>query len=143
MRSARCGDQHMLALEPGERVLETLIQYCQEQGIAGGALTAIGGFSAVQLKYFDIERMEYQEREIRKQVEVVSLVGNVALVDGKPYIHAHVALGTRDYRAYAGHLGEATVEPTLEVCLTQLGGPLIRQKDPRTGLEALRPEAKM
>ena len=60
-------------------------------------------------------------------------------VDGKPYVHAHVSVGTREYQTRAGHLGEATVRPTLELFLTQLNGELIREKDPNTGLEGLQP----
>lgn len=42
------------------------------------------------LRYFDLEKQDYHENKIDEQVEVISLVGNVALKDGKPKIHAHV-----------------------------------------------------
>lgn len=72
-------------------------------------------------------------------MEVTSLIGNVALVDGKPYVHAHVSVGTREYQARDGHLGEATVQPALELFLTQLNGESLREQDLSTGLERLQP----
>src|SRR5258708_9701625 len=101
--------------------------------------TAIGGFSQVQLEYFNVQAKRYEPRDVNEQVEVISLIGNVALVDGKPYVHAHVSVGTRDYQARDGHLGEATVQPTLELFLTQLNSELVREQDPSTGLEELQP----
>jgi predicted DNA-binding protein with PD1-like motif len=78
-------------------------------------------------------------------MEVISLMGNVALLDGKPFIHAHVCLGDREYRTHAGHLGEATVSPTLELFLTRVGGELTRRHVDASGLNALHahPEAEV
>ena len=56
---------------------------------------------------------------MREQVEVASLIGDVALSpEGQPALHAHVVLGRRDGSALAGHLGSAHVRPTLEVIRT-------------------------
>lgn len=140
MRTGRFGTEHVLALEPGERTIEQLTHYLEQRHITAARFSAIGGFREVELKYFNMETKQYEQRKVEQQVEVVSLIGNVALVDGKPYIHAHVVVGTHDYQSIDGHLGEGVVEPTLEVFLTQLDGTLVRQKDPRTGLEALHPE---
>ena len=141
MRAGQFGNEHVLALEPGEHAIEILSNYLTEHHITGGHFVAIGGFREVELKYFNMQTKEYEQRTVREQVEVVSLVGNVALRDGKPYIHAHLVVGTPEYRSFDGHLGEGIVEPTLEVFLTQIDGTLVREKDPRTGLYALHPEA--
>lgn len=129
----------MLVFEPGEKVLETLNTYLTQHHINGAMFMAIGGFSQVRIEYFNVQTRQYESRDVNEQVEVISLLGNVALVDGKPFVHAHVSVGTREYQAYAGHLGKATVRPTLELFLTQLNGELIREKNPNTGLEALQP----
>ena len=57
---------------------------------------------------------------MREQVEVVSLIGDVALgPDDRPSLHLHVVLGRSDGSAMGGHLLEAQVRPTLEVVLTE------------------------
>ncbi len=140
MRSRQAGQEHVLVLEPGESALETITNYLNQHHINAGRISAIGGFRHTQLKYYNTQSRQYESREVAKQVEVVSLIGNIAQLDGKPYIHAHVTISDQDYRAYSGHLGEGIVEPTLEVFLTQLTIPLIREKDAQTGLAGLHPE---
>jgi predicted DNA-binding protein with PD1-like motif len=69
--------------------------------------------------YFDWEKKEYLKRPVKEQVEVASLIGDVAEdPDGAPTLHIHIVVGTRDGSAKAGHLGEAHVRPTLEVIVT-------------------------
>ena len=77
--------------------------------------------SAPDSAYFDWESKHYQPIEVREQVEVASLVGDVAVgPDGKPSIHVHAVLGKREGTALAGHLEEARVRPTLEIILTEM-----------------------
>jgi predicted DNA-binding protein with PD1-like motif len=76
---------------------------------------------------------------VREQVEVVSLVGDVAQGDkGEPKVHAHVVLGKSDGTAWPGHLLEARVRPTLELILTESPLHLQRQHDPASGLALIR-----
>jgi len=67
-------------------------------------------------------------------VEVLSLVGDIALHGEEPKVHAHVVLGKSDGTAWGGHLVEAHVRPTLEVILTESPVHLHRKTDPNTGL---------
>ncbi len=94
-------------------MLETLNAYLTRQNIAGAKFVAIGSFSQVRLEYFNVQAKQYETGDLKEQVEVISLIGNVALVDGKPFVHAHVSVGSEDYHARAGHLCDATVQPTL------------------------------
>ena len=71
---------------------------------------------------------------IHDQVEVLSLVGDIALKDGQPTVHAHVVVGKADGTAYGGHLMEAHVRPTLEVILVESPNFLQRTMDPESGL---------
>ena len=141
MRASRIGSEHVLAYEPGEKVLETLTRYLSENAITAARFIAIGGLKQFQIRYFNTRSMQYEHRDYDEQVEVASLIGNVAEYEGKPYIHAHIVVSNADYRAYTGHLGEGVVEPTLELFLTPLNGTLRREKDQRTGLGVLHPEA--
>lgn len=48
---------------------------------------------------------------VQEQVLVLALLGDIALQDGKPKLHAHVVLGRRDASALGGHLRSARVRP--------------------------------
>ncbi len=124
----------VLILEKGDEVVRALTEFARERDLSAAHLTAIGAFSEVTLGYFDRDRKDYVRIPVREQVEVLSLVGDVAVANGEPQVHAHVVVGKRDGSAHGGHLLEARVWPTLEVMLVQSPAHLRRVKDPETGL---------
>ncbi len=90
--------------------------------------------------YFNWEKKEYEKIPVREQVEVLSLIGDVALDDnGKPKVHAHVVVGRSDASTRGGHLLEGHVRPTLEVMLVESSRGLRRRYDPESGLALIRP----
>jgi hypothetical protein len=123
-----------LVFDKGDEVMAGLARFAEEQGLAGSHFTAIGAFSEVTLGYFDRVRRDYRRIPLREQVEVLSLVGDVALKDGRPQVHAHVVVGKADGTAHGGHLLEARVWPTLEVILLEAPRHLQRKLDAATGL---------
>ena len=102
-------------------------------------MTAIGAFSSVKLGYFDWETKAYRTIPVDEQVEVLSLLGDVATKDGEPAVHAHVVVGRSDGTTRGGHLLEAHVRPTLEVILDESPSHLRKRHDPESGLALIRP----
>ena len=125
-------------LETGDEVMACLQAFAEKEKLAAAQITAIGAFSRAELAYFDWETKEYLSIPVEEQVEVASLLGDVALTDGKPSIHAHLVLGRRDGSALAGHLKEARVRPTLEVIITESPAHLRKCKDAESGLALIR-----
>ncbi len=124
--------------ETGDEVMSGLLDFARRQQLEGAHFTAIGAFSDVVLGYFDWEKKDYRHIPVREQVEVLSLVGDVALKDGQPQVHAHAVLGRSDGAACGGHLLEAHVRPTLEVILAESPQHLVRKLDPQSGLALIR-----
>lgn len=114
--------------------VEALTGAAKRFDLSACSLTGIGAFSAVTLGFFDRSRRDYIRRVIREQVEVVSLIGNIALDRGEPRIHAHVVVARADGTALGGHLLGGSVDPTLEVILVEAPAVLRRKTDPATGL---------
>ena len=122
-------------LETGEETMETLKRFIGDEKVSAAQITAIGAFSRATLAFFDWESKDYLRKEIDEQVEVASLIGDVALApDGEPALHIHVVLGRRDTSALAGHLFEAEVRPTLEVIIGESPAHLHKRTDPASGL---------
>ena len=86
------------------------------------------------LGYFQWETKQYKKIAVDEQVEVLSLLGDVAVGDEGPTLHLHAVLGKSDGSVVGGHLIEAYVRPTLEVILVQSPSYLRKRKDPETGL---------
>jgi uncharacterized protein len=124
----------VLIFDTGDQVVSGLKAFAEEQRLAASHFTAIGAFKDVTLGYFDWQKKDYIRIPIREQVEVLALVGDVTISDGKPTIHAHVVLGKRDGSTCGGHLIEAEVRPTLEVILTESPAHLERRFDKEAGL---------
>ena len=98
-------------------------------------LTGIGACSDAVLGFFDWETKDYRKIPITEQVEVVSLLGDIALgADASRRLHLHVVVSRDDGIAMGGHLMEAHVRPTLEVVLTESPRHLHKRKDAESGL---------
>jgi len=130
-----------VVLDTGDEVMEALQAFVEQQGITAAQFTAIGALSDAVLMYFDWKKKQYMPIPVDEQVEVASLIGDVAEApSGGPALHAHLVVGKRDGTAMAGHLGEAHVRRTLEVILTESPAHLRKAKDPQSGLALIRPE---
>lgn len=124
-----------VVFDKGDEVLEGLTAFARDRRLSASSFTGLGAFSDVALGFFDWRRKEYERIPIAEQVEVVALVGDVALDDnGEPKLHAHVVVAKSDGTAHGGHLLEAHVRPTLEVIVSETPVHLRRRHDPETGL---------
>jgi len=120
--------------DKGDEFVRELTSFAQENELGASHFTAIGAFRDVTLGYFDRDSKKYKQIPIEEQVEVLSLVGDIALKDKDPQIHAHVVVGKADGTAHGGHILRAHVWPTLEVVLTESPKHLSRTTDAETGL---------
>src|SRR5688572_3280883 len=106
-----------------------------KERLGASQVTAIGALSGATLAFFDWESKQYRPIPVEEQVEVASLVGDIAVgPDGKPSVHVHAVLGRRDGTAMAGHLQEGHVRPTLEIIVTESPAHLRKRKDTESGL---------
>jgi predicted DNA-binding protein with PD1-like motif len=130
------GEQNtfVLIFDRGDEFIEGLTSFAKENQLGGSHFTAIGAFRDVVFGYFNRDKKEYEKIPVREQVEVLSLIGDIALRDGAPQVHAHAVVGKSDGTAHGGHILEAHVWPTLEVVLSESPKHLCRRVDAETGL---------
>lgn len=131
---------YAVIFETGDELTDGLNRFATEHNLAGSSFKAIGAFSRVKLAWLDWETKKYRPSVVLdEQVELVSLIGDVALNQGKPQVHAHVIVARQDGTAHGGHLLEALVRPTCEVILTENPRHLHKEVDPESGLPVIRP----
>jgi uncharacterized protein len=123
-----------LVFDKGDEVIAGLTSFATDHGLDSSHFTAIGAFERATLGYFQRDRKQYKEIPVEEQVEVLSLIGDIALEDGEPKVHAHVVVGLEDGATRGGHLLKGTVWPTLEVILSETPGYLAKRHDDETGL---------
>jgi len=132
----------VIVLATDDEAVKSLTSFAVNQRLAASHFTAIGAFSRAVVAYFDWSAKQYRHISIDEQVEVLSLMGDVTIEDGKPKVHAHVVLGKADATAHGGHLIEASVRPTLEIVVTETPRPLHRRFDPASGVALIDPAAE-
>ena len=125
-------------LDTGDEAMACLTAFAKEHRLSASQFTALGAFQDCVLGYFDWQKKDYTRIPIEEQVEVLALVGDIALDDAAPKLHVHVVVGKADGTAHGGHLLEAHVRPTLEVIITESPAHLQRRSDPETGLALIR-----
>lgn len=129
----------VLIFESGDEILTELKRFAEQQGLTGSSFKAIGALSHAKVGWFDWEKKEYEvAAEFDEQVELLSLIGDVAVDAGKPQVHAHMVVGRQDGTAHGGHLMEAVVRPTCELVLTENPTHIQKQFDPKSGLALIR-----
>jgi uncharacterized protein len=111
-----------------------------------GLLCAAGGAAVVRradrARLFRLGEKKYLRNPVEEQVEVASLIGNVALGEnGEAALHVHTVLGRRSGDALAGHPLEAELRPTLEIVLTESPVYPRKRHDPESGLALIEPGA--
>jgi hypothetical protein len=131
-----------LVFDKGDEVVAGLTDFAKAERVTAAHLTAIGAFSEVTLGYFDRARKDYTRMAVAEQVEVLSLIGDIALDQtGAPKVHAHVVVGLSDGHTRGGHLLAARVWPTLEVILVESPAFLRKRHDGESGLALIDPAA--
>jgi predicted DNA-binding protein with PD1-like motif len=131
------GSHYIVRLDAGERIVETLKALCERDGIGGGYFHGLGAVGEAEIGHIDPASNDYTWLKLTGPREIVSLYGNVTTVDGKPFIHAHVALGDGTFSVRGGHLKEAVVSVTCEITLTRFRDDIGRKKNAKTGLSLL------
>jgi uncharacterized protein len=135
------GTTFVLVFDKGDEVVAELTAFAKTHRLSAAHFSAIGAFSEATLGFFDRAKRDYRKISVKEQVEVLSLLGDVALDGADPKVHAHVVVGKADGTAHGGHLLEGRVWPTLELVLTESAQHLRKKTDRETGLALIDPDS--
>jgi predicted DNA-binding protein with PD1-like motif len=134
MEFQRFDTRYQLRLESGEGLNATLVPWLKNRRISYAAVTGLGAIGSASLRFYRPEIKGYEDHRFDEQFEVVSLVGNVTLREGEPFIHAHATLARRDLSMIGGHVDELIAQPLLEVWLAPEDATVYRTLDESCGL---------
>ena len=129
----------MYVLKKGEELHEQLNVVASERGLSSAWMNGVGGASSVTLGFYNPETREYQWQGFDEPLEIISLQGNLAIVDGEPFWHIHGTFGRSDYSTISGHVKRCVIGLTGEVSITPIDANLTRTYDDETGLNLISP----
>jgi hypothetical protein len=129
----------VLIFDADDEITGVLKKFAADQHLASSSFKAIGALSSVKLGWFNWNTKKYETAaDLNEQLELLSLIGDIALQDGKPQVHAHIVVGKSDGTAHGGHLLQAKVRPTCELMLTENPAELQKQIDPEAGIALIK-----
>ena len=99
----------------GDEIVSGLTDLMLKHNIKSGYVTGLGGLSGALLAFGDPKINAFKKIPITDKCELVSLVGDIAERDGKPYVHLHAVVAFADGSTKAGHVMEAHVAPIAEI----------------------------
>lgn len=134
--------QYAVIFYEGDEAFSGLLEFAQKYHVTSAHFTAIGAVSGATLAWFDPQRKMYKKIPIDGQHEVLAMIGDIALFQGKPVVHTHMVVGNSDGTAQGGHVLAAYVSPTLEVMVTVDPTTMQKRFDPATDLTLIEPASK-
>lgn len=135
----RSGRFIVVRLDGGDEITASLTKICKKEKVHSALVSGIGGCMKAEIAHYNPKTKEYKIKKLAGGLlEIVSLSGNITLLDGKPAQHLHVILSISDFSAMAGHLMKAEVYPTCEITLILRDVKVRREKDEKTGLNLQR-----
>ena len=131
--------EYAVIFSKGDEAFSGLNEFAEKYRVTSAHFTAIGALRGATLAWFSPGQKMYKRIPVEGQLEVASMIGDIALFNGKPVVHTHMVVGLPDGTARAGHVLEAHVWPTLEVMVTVEPNAMRKRLDPETGLSLIDP----
>jgi predicted DNA-binding protein with PD1-like motif len=131
--------EYAVIFSSGDEVFSGLSEFAQKYHVTSAHFTALGAARKAAVGWFSPERKMYKVISIDEQCEVLSMLGDIALVEGKPVVHAHLVVGLADGTTRGGHVLELYAAPTLEVMVTVDPVSMQKRLDEATGLWLIDP----
>ncbi|KAJ1401376.1 hypothetical protein B484DRAFT_315750, partial [Ochromonadaceae sp. CCMP2298] len=125
---------HVLRLDPGEDLLDSLWRYARVTGIrAASVVSVVGSLQRTNLRYANQE----EGRSLTGHFEIVSVTGNIDMQsenDGDGSGHIHMAVSDESGVTIGGHvLSGNIIYTTAEITLVEMGGLFDRVLDSGRG----------
>jgi hypothetical protein len=134
--------EYAIVFAKDDEVLSGTTGFAVQQHVASARFTAIGALKEGTFGWFDPKRNQYKLNTIRQQIELVSLIGDIANYNGIPVVHTHCSVALADGSMQGGHLVKAITYPTVELFMTVFSTPLQKTLDNETGLKLIQTDLK-
>ena len=137
MQFQKLKNSYIVHVEKGEKVVESLTNFCKQNNIHSAQLAGIGAVKNIDIGAYDIDTKDYIHRVFNEILELLSFQGNIALKDGEPFLHAHITLGNHDMEVFGGHLFEMEVAAVGEFIIHDFQNETHRKLNEDIGLATL------
>lgn len=117
MKHKKVDDKIYVSVDKGEFINEKLLEVAQLENLKSGWINGLGAISDVEIGYWDIEEKKYVKQKFNKDYELISLIGNITLLDNESFIHTHISFSDTEFKVFGGHMFDAKVIAAAEFCI--------------------------
>lgn len=132
-------NNHLLVLNRGEQLHQQLELFADKHQLKMAWLSGLGGADSLTLGYYNLKTKQYKWQSFNQELEILSLTGNLSIVDGHPFWHIHGSFSGPDYKVIGGHVKSLSIGLTGELFITPHGADITRAYDETTGLKLICP----
>ena len=139
MMSRQEENRYLIIMSRGEELIDALTRWAHEHDVVSASFQGIGAVEDIEIGYYTLTTKSYSFVSFPETFEVANLTGNITLVAGTPFVHAHAVLSRCDESlgCIGGHLKRARVAVTLEISLTTDTTPAERVLNDTIGLKLI------
>ena len=117
MKYNKVDDKIFVSIDKGELVNQSLLEIAKKENLNSGWINGLGAISNIEIGYRDIEEKIYVKKQFDADYELLSLIGNISLVDNQSFIHTHISFSDTKFKVFGGHLFDAKVIAAAEFCI--------------------------
>lgn len=137
MEYQKDNERYFIRIDKDEDLFKSLESFASKEGLKAGHLSGIGALKECELGFYHLHTKTYDRKMFEAEAELLSLDGNLCLLEGKPFFHIHTVLGGEDFKCYGGHLFSAKVAVTCEINFRPMDIDLVRKPNSEIGLNLL------
>ena len=119
MQQSRSGQIHILRLDDGEDIIESILKSARDSRSTMLICAGLGMVTDFELGYF--EKGEYVSKSYPEPHELLSIQGVISGY-GEHRVHIHVSVADREHRMFGGHLLKGKVWMSNEIGILRLDG---------------------
>ena len=134
MEYKKFGSKYVVRLNKGEEIVESLIKFAEEEKVSLANVSGLGAGDYVKFGLFDVAEKQYHSNEMNMAFEILSLMGTLSEMNGKPYLHLHICVGDREGHVFGGHLNACNISATCELVVDVIDGKVDREFSEEIGL---------
>ena len=136
MKHSELSDGHFaIRLVHGDEIVGSVTEFCENNGIENAAVWGIGSVENPTLAHYRMDKKRYSEKRLEGIFEIASLMGNVAIFEGKPLAHLHTVVSDESMKTFAGHLVKGVCSATVEIVIKKFESGIQKYPDDEVGLK--------
>ena len=128
---------YILSCLRGEEIMSELKKFAEKNKIHAASFSTIGASQEVELAWYDVDIKEYTVKVFKEKLEIVSMLGNLSVMNGDIIIHSHGVFSSKEMKTMGGHVNKAVVAAACEITLQKLEGKINREYSKEIGLNLM------